>query len=923
MKKDFIVTLLFIVLVTAILYLIVRNFIPNEGFIDTIQDLLQDRVNPLAASQHPLTNPAAPIGIAESSGDSLRKLTIAGLNVPMQIPVLGTSGIFNVQNDLNPSSPRIDNDQSMLGLVKFCKDHAETNKDSPFGDPKFKENCGMCMTSGSLITGEKFDKPTGVLVYKADKDRFYQRKKENGYRFARAIPSVRAAICMGASIDDDSIVPVLPIDTETYDDINRRNKCRTEKAYGNGCGSCVTDYNSWSYVKNPPNGGISDINLISYGLGNIVINVGDASFPVALSSTGSPVNLSSLARSSSTNVPFVEGSTFTINLTSPTSGSLPYYYGLLQGKSPNGKPFNVKIIEAINNVIGSSGKPSDIPRTPTTTYFSDIQITLEQIVPFAGDTSLMIQCSIPVTFVDPDQIASYDCMTGPFVTTENDASMLTEDPCMKPSNQGPDNYTQACINSKIFAAGCSTDGDWYKNGLPASSTVGKTIGDIASWLSAMIGNANTDPVVAKGCYGLDITTPCDSFRDGKSIPDRECMKYLYTNGDGKSYPTASTRFTSLHNKTIQFCQPAGSLNPSSDQGYNDLQTAAAGYSGYKGIDAVKAYLTDVFTKATGNLSLDKEDTSGGRLTSWKKCFGISIDPIPQGPLPSASASPSVPHTGNHIKCTPASGNPVYQSVEVGTRTGSPWYGWGGWEKGAPTPGNGVYWIWYTPNANISAPVHLYNAFEYVFCNTQDVKQAIVYGSIDNAGSVYINDALIVKKSNYSNTFNSTSINLLSGKNTIRVEATNNEGPSGFWMVMKDSKTGKILCKTDSSWVWTNTLPNVPVHPPPEPAPVPKPTPTPTPPVGPATGATFLSRLSTAQFNQLWDAINVNCENSGVCRDCNGYFKTRPNIKNALNTNDINVFYNNIVAVTANGFCSRLGNTVGRSARDTLKSILHI
>ena len=916
MKEEFLVNIFIIVLIVILLYFLVKHFIPKEGFADTLQNLVQDRTNPLAASQNPLTNPAAPIRISESSGDSIRKLTTAALNVPMQVPVLGTSGVFKPQLKFDAISPRIDNENSLLGLVKFCKDFPSENPNiNPFTDKNFASNCGMCMSSGSLITGEKFTVPTGVVVYQADKDRFIKRKADNSYKFTRAIPSVRAAVCNGATIDDDTIVPILPIDMDTYEDIKNRNMCKTRQEYGNGCGTCVKDSNSWSYVKYPPDGGIYDVDLICYGVGYVLISVagGALSTAMPLSSKATTIHLSAIARAAGI-TDFSEGSQngiFQINLQPPDSGAIPSFYGLLQGIVPNGSIFNMKIEEAITSNF----------RSLTPVFFNDVQLTLSNIVPLPGQSTLILDCKIPVTFVHPDQIASYDCMTGPFVTSSKDAAMLTNDPCSRPAGQGPDNYSKQCINSKIFAAGCSTDGDWYLNGLPASATVGKTIGGIASWLASMIPNANTDPAVSKGCYGINISTPCDAFNDGKSIPDKECLAFLYSNGSGDAYPNAGNRFTSLHKKDVQFCQPAGALNPSKSVGMYELQNAAAGYKGYTGIDAVKAYLSHTFSTAVSDLSLDKEDSAGGRLTSWKKCFGVPIDTPPTVVVPPHSPS-APPIVEEKVYCSKATGNQAIISVEVGTRNGSPWYGWGGWEKNAPKPGNGVYWIWATPNANLDAPAGIYYTFHYNYCNTQDLQNATIYATVDNEGSLFVNDVMVTSGNG---SFHEANVRLKSGVNTIRIEGTNTGGPASLWMMMKD-ENGNIIVKSDNTWVWNNynppqparVPPIPPIYSPPPPPPVPVPLPT-----KPNSDPTFLSRLSTAQFNQLWDAINVNCENSGVCTDCNGFFKTRPNIKNALNTNDINVFYNNIVAVTANGFCSRLGNTVGKSAKDTLKSILHI
>jgi hypothetical protein len=49
-----------------------------------------------------------------------------------------------------------------------------------------------------------------------------------------------------------------------------------------------------------------------------------------------------------------------------------------------------------------------------------------------------------------------------------------------------------------------------------------------------------------------------------------------------------------------------------------------GYKGYKGMEAVRRFLSDIFDKAIGSLDINKRDLDGGKKDSWAKCFGIPI-----------------------------------------------------------------------------------------------------------------------------------------------------------------------------------------------------------------------------------------------------------------------------------------------------------
>ena len=52
--------------------------------------------------------------------------------------------------------------------------------------------------------------------------------------------------------------------------------------------------------------------------------------------------------------------------------------------------------------------------------------------------------------------------------------------------------------------------------------------------------------------------------------------------------------------------------------------ASPPYKGYSGIEAIRRFLSDVFTKATSNLDANVSDADGGRKDSWAQCIGTPI-----------------------------------------------------------------------------------------------------------------------------------------------------------------------------------------------------------------------------------------------------------------------------------------------------------
>ena len=93
---------------------------------------------------------------------------IATLATPLNGTVI--KNIYETALGLPNSGPRIDDSTSLLSMIDFCLEKGKMR--NPFTDTTFAENCGMCMTTGTTLSGTKFtgSNGTGVVVYKADKD---------------------------------------------------------------------------------------------------------------------------------------------------------------------------------------------------------------------------------------------------------------------------------------------------------------------------------------------------------------------------------------------------------------------------------------------------------------------------------------------------------------------------------------------------------------------------------------------------------------------------------------------------------------------------------------------------------------------------------------------------------------------------------
>ena len=585
----------------------------QEGF-ESLQDKVADRLNPLAGQTNPIANPAVPIGITESAGAALQSMMRTALNV-------GTlqadgAGSLTTAAPLNPTSVRVDNENSMLGLVKMCKEKGVGA--NPFSDPAFAQDCGMCISTGSLITGETFTDSTGVLVYKADKDIAVAEATSNGYKFPRASPSVGAATCAGASKSESSL-PVLALNKKDYDTFKKRKACRDNHKVGNECGICMSNKES-SWV--PADGGIQAINLWLWGEGIVTVTIAGVT-----SATGQ----GQLSESKPLVIELgrvVEGSTIEITVVKGNTATGPFLYGAI---TSNGGKYKLPLEKFLLKDASSASSGSSTRRT-TPKYFSEIKTFCARHLAQPNTDKMILQGFMPLTFVDSDQLASYDCPSSAFATTQESAELFVTDPCLtNPKGQGPGNYSDACKRKIILDGGCSTDGDWYKN-LSLSFPNEITRDNVLEWLKGITNSklSERDPVTSIGCRGIDISSPCDGFLMGQT-PTTRCLDYLYTNESernpriGRAYKNASLPFTSTgRTNDVQFCRFDGSLNPNRAAGEAEMRKAAAGYKGQTGLEAVKMFLSDVFTKATGNLDVNIADDKGGSKDSWEKCFGVKI-----------------------------------------------------------------------------------------------------------------------------------------------------------------------------------------------------------------------------------------------------------------------------------------------------------
>lgn len=746
----------------------------REGWED-IQTAVLNTVAPIANKINPIQNPIAPIGVSEAKADEIRNQFRAAFNHPTLVKK--SDGTLEYQEPKGMlREARVDDETSFLGTVKFCATAGA--KGNPFSDARFAETCGMCMTKGKLITGEEFTKPTGVVIFRDDKKKALDDKKEKGYLFPRAIPSQGAATCEGASVGADA-APALALTAEDYELYKHRAACQASRTVGKGCAICYGK-TAYSYVGSTPP--VEPLTLHLFGRGTV--NVSSRGQPI----TKAPISLKFNAVTKVEMGRLAEGSQFLIQAVKGETADGPMVVGYFASKLPNGSRFQMPL-EALASVDTETGAA---PRRVGFYYVADYGARLSILRPAAGKQSMSISASLPFTFVEADQLAAYDCDSAPLMSLEKSAELFSKDPCRSGK---PGQYSKECLQEKVLEAGCAITGSAYKNPTTLAGKLG-----IAEFIDKVARYANMkeiDREAALQCIGEEgrakLSTPCDSFMGVAGAPAEsleKCLSFLYLNESegtpaGRAYSSVNgVAYTSLRKGKPAFCTEEGSLNPAKSKELEGV--FRSGYKGRRGIDAVKLYLSDIFIRATDDsLPATLEDAKGGRANAIAKCFR-SLTAFPENGGMRGIREFKRNYTLTYMT------QPV---VVLGPLGMGPWgRAWG--MNGKTFPDSAAKWIWRIAGAERNEP----SWGEFVFStrivnDTNQPKTAELHIVLDNVGRALLNGGVIGNTGGYT-TFR---ITIPPGENLLELPSRNQGGPAGLVASVIELPTRKVMTRTDETW----------------------------------------------------------------------------------------------------------------------------
>lgn len=554
--------------------------------------------NPLSQQLNPFAN-----GLSGTDAQQAAQLALGGLTANFD---LNNSEFLNTAIGRYFTQPRSEPTNGLIPTIQFCREQGK--KADPFSDPRFAQQCGMCLTDGTDEEGTPFTGPRGLFIYEKEKEQAVKNKQEKGEIYTKGRPSL--ASCTGAPDQ-----PTFALNAEEYRKFSKRRECQTKKTVGNECGVCFQTQ-TYSFVDK--NSSLENIFLVIAGQGKATILVDGTvigSEDRSLSDTV-PVKI---------NIGKKEGAKFEIKVKQVNDKAL--VYGYVEASMANKGIFRMPLRRLVQKDEETGASPV---AEPPSYMFSNVGVSSIKMRNANTKDMLRLSGTLPFSFPSPGEFATLDCPANPFQTQTSSLTSVSDDPCAKREASG---YNDECLTNTIYEAGCTNMGNLAKNPSQVNS-YGTTLDAIKTRLGQIKLNDGILEQDSLLCSGQKPKTPCEAALADPTKPiSTECLAYLYNNlGEadpriGNTYPgnaQMGNQLSVVQTNPLQYCLPSGTLSPVDTQGREVAsavsllnQKAVNGFEGKKGVKAVQAYLNSVFLQAL-DTTLPVSATS--RSTAMTQCF---------------------------------------------------------------------------------------------------------------------------------------------------------------------------------------------------------------------------------------------------------------------------------------------------------------
>lgn len=553
----------------------------NEGF-----DATSDAQAAFVARQKAAFNPLAIALTAANKNGALPVNTQPLMGTSIITPT--TSGKTTITTD-NPY-PQLNDPNSLFAMIKLCEGVTTVDPNS-FNNPKFAENCGVCVDIG---TNSKGVPATGGLVL-LPKDKKYAQSHQDGDHLPDYKPTVGTCPAQRMAATAAEVKRIQNI-----------MKCQKSASYDiTGCAQCYADQ---SYFPIDSTTSINPPEVYVAGKGRLSWYESGFSGYKVIDLTATPSKLQLRGK---------ETTRLTLNLSPLGSDTSIHIAGYLQGITSKGI-FTVDLQRIVQN-DGYTGRK---PRLTGPVTLNGI--ACNNMSPGFGQTMMNLNIPTPFTFVDAHSMEADMCSTGPFVTKQSSAEFLNSDPCYK-KGSGPGKYVEECLQNTFYSNGCLNSGKAFPNSTAKNSALltdskgnNRSLAEIAEYVyenairsstgltSGGVKLSVTDwSAASEFCTGRVITSPCDTAVKNTGPLSTDCLSYLWTNqGSGKplgatytSAGTFSSLFSNSSDNSRQFCTSSGTLAPVNASG--KINDAAIKYwQKQGGVDKVKSLMNEMHRIAT-------------------------------------------------------------------------------------------------------------------------------------------------------------------------------------------------------------------------------------------------------------------------------------------------------------------------------------
>jgi len=593
--------LLFLVIITIIVFIYFTHMNQTDGFIDIEQLRSQYLLRQLKQYSN--------IGISLLAG---KKEGTLGTSANAMLNTLGEK----------TNTPLVDGKNGLWKSIDKCET-IKTMDCSAFDDPEFSKNCGICLDIGE--NSEKAKATGGLLLLSDDKDAARQNSP------AGFLPDYKATI---------GFCPAKKLVSTKAEclKLQRELLCQKNASYDlPGCSQCYSD-TTYSIVDEKASPGvITGSGLISVvGVG--ILKIEEQGYPAkaGISLDASRPYEYNVRGNESTRIKF---SIEPPRNSDPESPTMPYIAGILSGETNTGTfTSDMRKIVLVDEVTGRK------PRANGNDTLSGTPVI--KMAPGFGQTKAVIVVIVPFTFVETTMEEGTMCKDAPFVIKQSSAEFLESDPCYK-KGSGPGKFSLECLQGIWTSNGCNESGKGYPKDTTAAGTLMTgsdgtflTLNDISDYIynRALITSTGIDgtgkTVAIKDqsaasvfCTGREITSPCDTANkdSGPLLP--ECIVYLWNNQgskklwNGKDDPIGPTYYPSnsvsafSQGQVSRSCQAAGTLSPIDENG-NKRKDVIQYWQKQGGIESVKRIMADLHRAANAQQAADDK-----LAPYFKQCYG--------------------------------------------------------------------------------------------------------------------------------------------------------------------------------------------------------------------------------------------------------------------------------------------------------------